>query len=70
MNKSKDHYMVAQCSYCRKDRGYMPIGGVILLPMILGGDSYHMHTQKRSLYFKKEHRGIIPEGKWSQGEDV
>ena len=24
--------------------GDIPIGGVILLPMILGGDIYHMHT--------------------------
>jgi hypothetical protein len=44
MNRSKDHYMVEQCSSCRKDRGYIPIGGVILLPMILGGDIYQMHT--------------------------
>jgi hypothetical protein len=42
--------------------GDIPIGGVILLPMILGGDIYHMHTNKRTLYFKKDHRGIIPGG--------
>jgi hypothetical protein len=40
MNRSKDRYMVAQCSSCRKYRGDIPIGGVILLPMILGGDIY------------------------------
>jgi hypothetical protein len=30
--------------------------------MILGGDIYQMHTKKRDLYLKKEHRGIIPWG--------
>jgi hypothetical protein len=30
--------------------------------MILGGDIYQMHTKKRDLYLKKEHRGIIPGG--------
>jgi hypothetical protein len=30
--------------------------------MILGGDIYHMHTKKKDLYLKKEHRGIIPGG--------
>jgi hypothetical protein len=44
MNRSKDRYMVAQCSSYRKDKGDIPIGGFILLPMILGGDIYHMHT--------------------------
>jgi hypothetical protein len=54
--------MVAQCSSCRKDRGDIPIGGVILLPMILGGDIYQMHTWKKSLYLKKEHRRLISGG--------
>jgi hypothetical protein len=62
MNRSKDHYMVAQCSYCRKDRGDIPIGGFIILPMILGGDIYQMHTYKRALYLKKENRSIISGG--------
>jgi hypothetical protein len=44
MNRSKDRYMVAQCSSCRKDKGDIPIGGFSLLPMILGGDIYQMHT--------------------------
>jgi hypothetical protein len=44
MNRSKDRYMVAHCSSHREDRGDIPIGGVILLPMILGGDIYQMHT--------------------------
>jgi hypothetical protein len=44
MNMSKDSYMVAHCSSFREYRGDIPIGGVILLPMILGGDIYHMHT--------------------------
>jgi hypothetical protein len=59
MNRSKDRYMVAQCSSCKKDRGDIPIGGFIPLPMILGGDIYQMHTYKISLYLKKEHRRII-----------
>jgi hypothetical protein len=54
--------MVAHCSYCREDRGDIPIGGVILLPMILGGDIYQMHTYKIALYLKKEQRSIIPGG--------
>jgi hypothetical protein len=54
--------MVAQCSSCRKDRGDIPIGGVILLPMILGGDIYQMHTYKRALYLKKENMSIISGG--------
>jgi hypothetical protein len=62
MNRSKGRYMVAQCSSYRKYRGYIPIGGFILLPMILGGDIYQMHTQKRALYSKKEHRSIISVG--------
>jgi hypothetical protein len=62
MNRSKDRYMVAQCSSSRKDRGDIPIGGVILLPMILGGDIYHMHTYKRAIYLKKEHMNIISRG--------
>jgi hypothetical protein len=44
MNMSNDHYMVAQCSSSRKDMGDIPIGGFILLPMILEGDIYQMHT--------------------------
>jgi hypothetical protein len=44
MNKSKDRYMVAQCSSPREDRGYIPIGGFVPIPMILGGDIYQMHT--------------------------
>jgi hypothetical protein len=44
MNRSKDRYMVANFSYCREDRGDKPIGEVILLSMILGGDIYRMHT--------------------------
>jgi hypothetical protein len=44
MNRSKDRYMVAHCSSHREDRGEIPIGAVILLPMILGGDIYQMHT--------------------------
>ena len=54
--------MVAQCSSCRKNRGAIPIGGVILLPMILGGDIYQMHTKKRDPYLKKEERGMVPGG--------
>jgi hypothetical protein len=38
------------------------IRGVIILPMILGGDIYQIHTYKRSLYLRKYHRGIIPGG--------
>ena len=30
--------------------------------MILGVDMYQMHTHKRALYLKKDHRGIIPGG--------
>ena len=37
MNRSKDRYMVSHW-------GDIPLGGVILLPMILGGDIYQMHT--------------------------
>jgi hypothetical protein len=44
MKKSNDCYMVAHCSSCREDRGGIPIGGVVLLPMILGGDIYQIHT--------------------------
>jgi hypothetical protein len=44
MNKSKNRYTVEQCSSYRKDKGDIPIGGVMLLPMILGGDIYQMHT--------------------------
>jgi hypothetical protein len=65
--------MVAQCSYCKKDRGDIPIGGVILLPMILGGDIYQMHTYKRALYLKKEHMSIISGGEmviWGSLFDV
>ena len=36
--------------------GDIPLGGVILLPMILGGDIYQMHTKKRDPYLKKEDR--------------
>jgi hypothetical protein len=54
--------MVAHCSSSREDRGDIPIGGVILLPIILGGDIYQMHTYKRDLYLKKEHKIIIPGG--------
>jgi hypothetical protein len=39
--------------------GDIPIGGFIILPMILEGYIYQMHTYKRALYLKKEHRGII-----------
>jgi hypothetical protein len=28
----------------REYRGDIPIGGVIILPMIIGGDIYQMHT--------------------------
>jgi hypothetical protein len=48
--------------------GDIPIGGVILIPMILGGDIYHMHTKKRALYLKKEHICIVPGDQWSCGE--
>jgi hypothetical protein len=44
MNMSNDSYMVAHCSSRREDRGDIPIWGVILLTMILGGDIYQMHT--------------------------
>jgi hypothetical protein len=67
MNMSNDRYMVAHCSSHREYRGGIPIGGVILLPMILGGDIYQMHTEKISLYLKKEHRGIIPGGEMVTG---
>jgi hypothetical protein len=30
--------------------------------MILGGYIYQIHTEKRDLYLKKEHKGIIPGG--------
>ena len=30
--------------------------------MILGGDIYQIHTYKRDLYLKKEHKSIIPGG--------
>jgi hypothetical protein len=36
--------MVAHCSSRKEDRGDIPIVGVILIPMILGGDIYQMHT--------------------------
>jgi hypothetical protein len=42
--------------------GDIPIGGFILLHMFLRGDIYQMHTYKRALYLKKEHKGIIPGG--------
>jgi hypothetical protein len=40
MNRSKDHYMVAQCSSCRKYRGDIPI---------LGGHSSSHDSRKRYL---------------------
>jgi hypothetical protein len=42
--------------------GDIPIGRVNLLPMILGGDIYQMHTYKIALYLNKEHICIIPGG--------
>jgi hypothetical protein len=30
--------------------------------MILGGDSYQMHTKKRDTYLKKEDKGMVPGG--------
>jgi hypothetical protein len=51
--------MVAQCSYCRKYRGDIPIGGLIILPMILGGDIYQMHACKRALYFLVDHLSYL-----------
>jgi hypothetical protein len=48
--------VVAYCSYCNKDRGDIPIGGVILLPMIPGGEIYQMKRTKA--WFQGEH--------WSQ----
>jgi hypothetical protein len=42
MDRSKDRHMVAYCS--EKIGGDIPIAGVILLPMILGGDIDQMHT--------------------------
>jgi hypothetical protein len=38
--------------------------------MILGGDIYQMHTKKRDLYLKKEHRGIIPGGAMVTGGNM
>jgi hypothetical protein len=67
MIRSKDRYMVAHCSSHREYRGDIPIGGFILLPVILGGDIYQMHTYKRALYLKKDHRGIIPGGEMVTG---
>jgi hypothetical protein len=40
MNRSKDRYMVAHCSSHIEDMGDILIGGVILIPMIRGGDIY------------------------------
>jgi hypothetical protein len=62
MNRSKDRYMVPHCSSYREYSEDIPIGGVIHLPMILGGYIYQMHTQKRDLYLKKENISIIPGG--------
>jgi hypothetical protein len=43
-----------------EEGGDIPIGGVIPLPMIVGGYIYQMHTYKRALYLKKYQRGIVP----------
>jgi hypothetical protein len=42
--------------------GDIPIGGVILLPMIPGGDINHMQRQilgKRAIYLEKERKGTF-----------
>jgi hypothetical protein len=41
MKRSKDHHIV---HLAEKIWGDIPIGGFILLPMVLGGDIYQMHT--------------------------
>jgi hypothetical protein len=38
--------------------------------MILGGDIYQMHTKKRDLYSKKEHKGLIPGGAMVTGGNM
>jgi hypothetical protein len=39
--------------FAEKIGGYIPIGGVIILPMILGGDIYQMHTRKYPYIWRK-----------------
>jgi hypothetical protein len=52
--------MVAHCSSCREDRGDIPIGGVILLPMILGGDIYQdAYLEKRPIFEERAHNHLV-----------
>jgi hypothetical protein len=60
MNRSKNHYMVAHCSSCRAYRGDISIGGVILLPMILGGDIYQdAYLEKSPIFEEREQRHLV-----------
>jgi hypothetical protein len=69
MDRSKDHHRKSELFYdpvensicsrsilfiLQKIGGDIPIGGVILLPMILGG--------KSPIFEERAHRGIIPGG--------